>query len=131
MGCDRPYPVYFDRILLNASQVTNPSIDPLREPIELRTYLGLKPERAEVALTAQEVDVKTKLAPQLMLETPILFSAMSYGSIFACAPSPLQCAEIACNFPLRRRPFVWSAGSLIGRGLRWAGSPLWHRAVNP
>jgi ferredoxin len=29
MGCDQPHPIYFDHMLLNASQVTNPSIDPL------------------------------------------------------------------------------------------------------
>ena len=27
MGCDKPYYTYWDRLLLNASQVTNPSID--------------------------------------------------------------------------------------------------------
>ena len=32
MGNPENYPVYFDKMLLNASQVTNPSIDPLREP---------------------------------------------------------------------------------------------------
>ena len=42
MGCDKPYPIYWDHIILNASQVTNPSIDPLREPMELRTYIGRK-----------------------------------------------------------------------------------------
>lgn len=72
MGCDKPYPIYWDHILLNASQVTNPSIDPLREPMELRTYIGRKPDK---------INLKTKLTPQLKLETPILFSAMSYGSI--------------------------------------------------
>jgi len=30
MGNPKPMPVYWDRILINASQVTNPSIDPLR-----------------------------------------------------------------------------------------------------
>jgi hypothetical protein len=39
MGNPENYPVYFDKILLNASQVTNPSIDPLREPMETRVYL--------------------------------------------------------------------------------------------
>jgi len=72
MGCDKPYTIYWDHILLNASQVTNPSIDPLREPMELRTYIGRKPDK---------INLKTKLTPQLKLETPILFSAMSYGSI--------------------------------------------------
>lgn len=84
MGNDRPYPIYWDHILLNASQVTNPSIDPLREPMELRTYLGRKPGRLKVRSIKSEGKNKklaTKLAPQLQLETPILFSAMSYGSI--------------------------------------------------
>ncbi|HUV38887.1 MAG TPA: 4Fe-4S binding protein, partial [Planctomycetota bacterium] len=45
MGNDRPQTVWWDHMLLNASQVTNPSIDPLREPMELLTYLGRKPER--------------------------------------------------------------------------------------
>ena len=40
MGNPGEYPVYFDKILVNASQVTNPSIDPLREPMETRVSLG-------------------------------------------------------------------------------------------
>ena len=42
MGNPKPLPVYWDRILLNASQVTNPPIDPLREPMETRVSLGKK-----------------------------------------------------------------------------------------
>lgn len=42
-GSDKPYRIYFDHLVLNAAQVTNPSIDPLREPMELRTFLGCKP----------------------------------------------------------------------------------------
>lgn len=76
MGNDQPFPGYFDRLLLNASQVTNPSIDPLREPMELRTYLGSRPEVA----TAEE-EQGEKRTPLVPLETPIMFSAMSYGSI--------------------------------------------------
>src|SRR3989304_10308516 len=34
MGNDKAYPIYWDHLVLNASQVTNPSIDPLREPME-------------------------------------------------------------------------------------------------
>ena len=34
MGNPTPLPVYWDLILINASQVTNPPIDPLREPME-------------------------------------------------------------------------------------------------
>jgi len=51
MGNPLDYPVYWDRILLDASQVTNPSIDPLREPMELRTYLGSKPDKVEIEIT--------------------------------------------------------------------------------
>jgi len=79
MGCDQPQPIYFDKLLLNASQVTNPSIDPLREPMELRTYIGRKPDRVE--MTPDGVGIQTAIAPQLVLESPIMFSAMSYGSI--------------------------------------------------
>ena len=64
MGNPKEYPVYWDKILLNASQVTNPPIDPLREPMETKVFLG-----------------KTETTPTLELSTPIMFSAMSYGSI--------------------------------------------------
>ncbi len=47
-GNDKGYRIYWDHMLLNASQVTNPSIDPLREPMELTTYLGRKPDKVEV-----------------------------------------------------------------------------------
>jgi glutamate synthase domain-containing protein 2 len=82
MGNDQPLPVVWDHLVLNASQVTNPSIDPLREPMELVTYLGRKPDRVAIERKADGgVSVTTTLAPQLRLETPIMFSAMSYGSI--------------------------------------------------
>jgi glutamate synthase domain-containing protein 2 len=77
MGSDRAYPIYWDHILLNASQVTNPSIDPLREPMELTTYLGQKPDRVEFGLEG----LKTELAPQVKLELPVMFSALSYGAV--------------------------------------------------
>jgi len=80
MGCDKPYRIYWDHILLNASQVTNPSIDPLREPMELKTYLGGKPEKLELS-GGDEPELKTRLTPNVEITTPILFSAMSFGSI--------------------------------------------------
>ena len=43
-GNPTPLPGYWDRLLINASQVTNPSIDPLREPMETRVFLGKKPD---------------------------------------------------------------------------------------
>lgn len=78
MGNPLPYPVYWDKILLNASQVTNPSIDPLREPMETRVFLGSKPDHVEINADGT---LKTKFAPNLKLNVPIMFSAMSYGSI--------------------------------------------------
>ena len=81
MGNDRKHTVYWDHLLLNASQVTNPSIDPLREPMELTSYLGRKPDRVEVKRTGRGLALATEIAPQLKLEVPVMFSAMSYGSI--------------------------------------------------
>ncbi len=81
MGCDKPNYTYFDRLLLNASQVTNPSIDPIREPMELRTYLGAKPDMLKLTSTGETWEAQASALPQLQLETPILFSAMSFGSI--------------------------------------------------
>ena len=78
MGNPNPLPVYWDRILINASQVTNPPIDPLREPMETRVYLGRKPEQIS---RKEDGSLDTKLAPQLQLSLPVMFSAMSYGSI--------------------------------------------------
>ncbi|MDR3112445.1 MAG: alpha-hydroxy-acid oxidizing protein [Elusimicrobiota bacterium] len=78
MGNAKPYPIYWDKILLNASQVTNPSIDPLREPMETRVMIGRKPEKLEFDNKGK---LKTKMPPQVELSAPIMFSAMSYGSI--------------------------------------------------
>jgi len=78
MGNPKPYPIYWDKILINASQVTNPSIDPLREPIETRTFLGKKKATID---RDENGKIITKTDPQLELKVPIMFSAMSYGSI--------------------------------------------------
>jgi glutamate synthase domain-containing protein 2 len=78
MGNPKPMPVYWDKILINASQVTNPSIDPLREPMETKVFLGKKPSRIE---KDEQGKIICKLEPQLELSMPIMFSAMSYGSI--------------------------------------------------
>lgn len=129
MGCDRTYPIYFDHILLNASQVTNPPIDPLREPIETRVYIGRRPEKpvpasasgcgipltgmpmqvsaeapaavsaempcempkgaatvelgemAKGPTTVESGEMATEMPPAVKLEIPVIFSAMSFGSI--------------------------------------------------
>ncbi len=64
-GSDSEMITYFDHLMFDACQVTNPPIDPLREPVELRTYLGRKDGSS----------------PLLELNVPIMFSAMSFGSI--------------------------------------------------
>ena len=78
MGNPNPLPVYWDRILINASQVTNPSIDPLREPMETKVFLGKKPSMPKRDENGRLV---TETTPQLELSMPVMFSAMSYGSI--------------------------------------------------
>lgn len=83
MGSDKKFKEYFDHIVLNASQVTNPSIDPLREPMEIRTFIGAKPD-----------SLHKELPNQLVLETPIMFTAMSYGSISLNAQKSLAKAAV-------------------------------------
>ncbi|MDP6577455.1 MAG: glutamate synthase-related protein [Dehalococcoidales bacterium] len=78
MGNDKGQRIYWDHLVLNASQVTNPSIDPLREPMELTTYLGRKPDRITLD---SDLNLETELAPQVRLEVPIMFSAISYGAV--------------------------------------------------
>ena len=90
MGNPNPLPVYWERILLNASQVTNPPIDPLREPMETRVFLGKKPSQIR---RLPDGSLDTTLPPQLELSMPVLFSAMSYGSISYNAHKALAMAS--------------------------------------
>ena len=78
MGNPEEYPVYFDKILINASQVTNPPIDPLREPMETKVKLG---KRLGEIRRDENGQIITSGEPMLDLKLPIMFSAMSYGSI--------------------------------------------------
>lgn len=101
MGNPKPFPIYWDKILLNASQVTNPSIDPLREPMEIRTILGRKPDKMVVEKKGKSL---TKMPPQVVLETPIMFSAMSFGSISLNAQKSLAMAaksSAPCSIQVR------------------------------
>ncbi|RNI14016.1 4Fe-4S dicluster domain-containing protein [Methanohalophilus sp. RSK] len=82
MGNAKDYPIIYDRLVLDACQVTNPSIDPLREPMELRTYLGQKPSKLDIRKQENgEIELNTKLSPNLELQTPIMIGHMSYGAI--------------------------------------------------
>jgi glutamate synthase domain-containing protein 2 len=105
MGNDRQYRNYFEHIVLNASQVTNPSIDPLREPMELKTFIGRKIDRIEFSKETEtgKYILKKGVPPQIGLETPIMFSAMSFGSISLNACKSL--AKAACDFGV-----YWNTG---------------------
>ena len=92
MGNPQDYPVYWDKILLNASQVTNPPIDPLREPMETKTFLGKKPQKITYDKDGKAHFEKT---PFLELDVPIMFSAMSFGSISKNAHESLARAATA------------------------------------
>ena len=78
MGNPNPLPIYWDKILINASQVTNPPIDPLREPMETKVFLGAKPSKID---RNEKGEIINNLSSQVKLEVPIMFSAMSFGSI--------------------------------------------------
>ena len=69
MGNPTENPIYFNKILVNASQVTNPPIDPLREPMETCVYLGKKDVEIKRDERGKLVD---NLPPQLKLTTPIM-----------------------------------------------------------
>ncbi len=100
MGNDLPYENIFDHLVLDACQVTNPSIDPLREPMELRTYLGRQPDVLRFDERGQLV---TPLENTLAIETPIIFAAMSYGSISLNAQKSLAAAAKECGI-------LWNTG---------------------
>jgi glutamate synthase domain-containing protein 2 len=83
-GNDRPIRSIFDDLLLDACQVTNPSIDPLRESIETKIFFGRKPEKLEFSLESEDlndVSVKTKIPPNFEIDMPIMVGHMSLGSI--------------------------------------------------
>jgi len=125
MGNDKPIPIYWDKLLLNASQVTNPSIDPLREPMELKTFVGRKPDSLEFD---EKGKLKTKMPPQLELDVPVIFSAMSFGSISLNACESLARAAMEMNtywntgegglhqklYPYKERAIVQCASGRFG-----------------
>lgn len=99
MGNAKEYPIYFDKILLDACQVTNPSIDPLREPMELRTYIGKKCKKIEFEFDEKikKSKLKTKLSPNLKLDTPIMIGHMSFGALSLNAHKAMAQAVKNCG----------------------------------
>ena len=97
MGSDEDHPNYFDHMVLDACQVTNPSIDPLREPMELRTFLGRKPQRLEFSQDNGGIKLETEMHPIRVLNSPIMFAGMSYGAISLNAQKALAKAASECG----------------------------------
>ncbi len=79
-GTDISYRPIFNDLLLDAAQVTNPSIDPLREPIETRTYLGGRPGRLSVR-DNDRYELAGGDGPIVELDMPLMIGHMSLGSI--------------------------------------------------
>ncbi len=80
-GNDLPYHHVFDDLLLDACQVTNPSIDPLREPIETSTFVGGKLPQLALQMDTRDVVLALEYPPFLEIQTPIIVGHMSVGSI--------------------------------------------------
>ncbi len=79
-GNDRPYPMVFDYLVWDACQVTNPSIDALREPIETRTYIGRKPKNLAVVEKGGKFELD-EMAPNIATSMPLIIGHMSLGSL--------------------------------------------------
>lgn len=83
-GNDLYYRTIFDDILLDACQVTNPSIDPLREPVETKVFLGSKPSFLEFEsdrISPEKITLKSRFPPNFEMEMPMMVGHMSLGSI--------------------------------------------------
>lgn len=94
MGNPQPLVSYFDKLTINASQVTNPSIDPLREPMETKVFLGRKSSSIK---RDENNKIVVEAIPELELSVPIMFSAMSFGSISYNAHKALALASTALH----------------------------------
>ncbi|HSV42285.1 MAG TPA: glutamate synthase-related protein [Methanomassiliicoccales archaeon] len=79
-GTDADHPVIFDDLLLDAAQVTNPSIDPLREPVETTTLLGGRPGRVEVS-EGDMMRLKGGQMPLVVMDMPLMIGHVSLGSV--------------------------------------------------
>jgi len=79
-GTDVEHPVIFDDLLLDAAQVTNPSIDPLREPVETVTLLGGRPGRLKVS-EGEMLRMKGCGNPLVVMDMPLMIGHVSLGSV--------------------------------------------------
>ncbi len=78
-GTDKEYMDIFSHLLLDAAQVTNPSIDPLREPVETRTYLGRRTGR--LPMRDGKIDIEADMPPIISMDMPLMIGHISLGSV--------------------------------------------------
>lgn len=97
-GAESALPIFWDKIVFNACQVTNPSIDPQREPMETITHLGRKPEKL-----SEVRDPQLLVRSLIPLQLPIVFAPMSYGSINLNLQKAM--ARVA-----KKRGLIWYSG---------------------
>ncbi|MEI6795506.1 MAG: glutamate synthase-related protein [Methanomassiliicoccales archaeon] len=80
-GTDEVRPIIFEDLLLDAAQVTNPSIDPLREPVETATFFGGRPGRISVGEKDGRMMLSKGEMPGMLMDMPIMFGHISLGSV--------------------------------------------------
>jgi len=80
-GTDMHPNVIFDDLLMDACQVTNPAIDPLREPVETKTFIGRKPDHLAIKDENGKIVLQKDPYPKVELSTPITVGHMSLGAI--------------------------------------------------
>jgi len=95
-GTDIAYPVMFDEMLLDAAQVTNPSIDPLRETVETVAYLGGRKGRLEISDEGR-IYLGGDPAPMVAMDMPIMIGHISLGSVSYNAQKALLMAAKELN----------------------------------
>ncbi|MGD1060757.1 MAG: glutamate synthase-related protein [Methanomassiliicoccales archaeon] len=80
-GTDVPYPVMFDEMLLDAAQITNPAIDPLREPVETTTFVGGRRGHIRVLDEGDRYRMADDDWPMIPMAMPLMIGHISLGSI--------------------------------------------------
>jgi len=76
-GNDGPYDTIFDDLVLDAAQVTNPSIDPLREPIETVTFVGCRSGRVSIGSDG----LTEGSGPMVAMDMPVMIGHISLGAV--------------------------------------------------
>lgn len=77
-GTDIPYNSIFDDLLLDAAQVTNPAIDPLRETVETKTYVGSRSGRLHLS---PEDNLENNPSCGVIMDMPVMLGHVSLGAV--------------------------------------------------